>query len=279
MEDNELIQKIMQKKEFSQLPLKDVELAFDKFAKKNLNEYQKVKLTRNFLRRIFFSFSSRKVFSKKDEDAEWYMKKHKSTNERLPYYKEIYERCFAGIFSSRHHDPQPPTPKSNLSVIDLGCGVNGFSYGFMEKLGYNADYFGVEAIGQFVELINSYFKKEKIKGRVFHLSLFELEKIKKIIQNDGLSPTTRPRKKKIILLFKVVDSLELVKRNYSKELLSEIVPLAERVVVSFATRSLGARKKFGVQRGWLTRFINENFNIVDDFEINGERYIVFENKV
>jgi hypothetical protein len=258
MEDKELIQKIMQKKEFSQLPLKDVELAFEKFAKKNLNEYQKVKLTRNFLRRIFSSFSSRKVFSKKDEDAEWYMKKHKSTNERLPYYKEIYERVFKNL-------------DKKTSVIDLGCGVNGFSYGLMEEAGNNIEYTGVEAIGQFVELMNSYFKTEKIKGKTFHLSLFELEKIKKII-----GETKKPR---VVLMFKVVDSLELVERNYSKEFLNEIAPLSDRIVVSFATRSLGSRKKFSVQRGWLTRFISENFNIIDDFEVNGERYIVFENKV
>ena len=54
----ELLQKITLKKEFSQLPAKDVELAFAKFDKDNHNEWRKIKLTRNFLRKLYSSFSS-----------------------------------------------------------------------------------------------------------------------------------------------------------------------------------------------------------------------------
>jgi len=42
----------------------------------------------------------------------------------------------------------------------------------------------------------------------------------------------------------VIDSLEVIERNYSKKLLKEIVPLVDLVVLSFATRSLGKRSKF-----------------------------------
>jgi hypothetical protein len=67
----------------------------------------------------------------------------------------------------------------------------------------------------------------------------------------------------------------MLERNYSKKLLMEIVPLVKKVVVSFATRSIGARKKFFAKRNWMLNFIEENFEISDDFEISGERYIVF----
>ena len=70
----------------------------------------------------------------------------------------------------------------------------------------------------------------------------------------------------------------MLKKNYSKELLLEISPLVERVVVSFATESFNKRTRFKVKRYWLINFIQENFKITDDFEIGGERYIVFENK-
>ena len=56
------------------------------------------------------------------------------------------------------------------------------------------------------------------------------------------------------------------------------MPLAERVVVSFATRSLVSRKKFNVKRSWIKNFIKENFNVLDEFELGGEEYVVFENK-
>lgn len=260
MNKKELIKKITEKKEFSELPGRDVELVYEKFDKRNINEYQKLKLSRQFLRRLFSSFSSRKLFSEgvleKDRGVNWILNKHKSTKERFENYKEVYEKCFSDL--------------GKFNLIDLGCGINGLSYNYFKK--YIKNYLGVEAVGQLVGLQNKYFTKEKIKNaKVVHESLFEIEKIKKIILN-----VKGPR---VVILFKVMDSLELLKRNYTKELLREIVPLSERVLLSFATKSLGNRKKFSVQRGWIINFIKDNFNLEKDFEINGERYIVFSDKV
>lgn len=263
----ELIEKITSKKEFSQLPKRDVELAYEKFEKRANNEYQLVKLTRNFLRNIYSSFSSRKLFSltdqmkKKDFDVEWYLNKHKSTKERLEHYEEVYSKIFSGVGIGK-----------KISVIDLGAGINGLTYDYFKKIGLKVDYTGVEAVGQLVELMNFYFKQEGIEknAKAHHLSLFELEKIKELIKKQ---PPPR-----VILLFKVIDSLEVVERDYSKTLLREIVPLAERVCLSFATRSLGRRQRFNVQRGWILNFIKENYNILEDFELGGERYLVFSDK-
>jgi len=65
-------------------------------------------------------------------------------------------------------------------------------------------------------------------------------------------------------------------RDYSKELIDEIAPFSERVVLSFATRSLGKGKKFSVNRNWILTFIEDNFKVLDKFELGGEKYIVFE---
>lgn len=250
----ELIEKITQKKEFSQLPKKDVEIAFEKFSKKDLNDWQRIKLVRQFLRKIYTSFSSRKIFSepKKKKESEWYLMKHKSTKERFEYYGNIYERIFKNL--------------KEVSVIDLGAGINGLSF-LNEKIKTKISYVGIEAVGQFVDLMNDSFKKDRFNGKAIHESLFEVEKIKKIISEQ--------KKPRVVLLFKVIDSLEVVKRDYSKELLKEIMPLSDKVVISFATRSLGNRKKFSVTRNWLLNFIKENFEITDDFEVFGERYIIF----
>ncbi len=93
------------------------------------------------------------------------------------------------------------------------------------------------------------------------------KKVKELIKK-----TKKPR---IIFLFKVIDALESLKENYSKELIKEIVPLADRIAISFATRSLGSREKFKAKRNWIVDFIKDNFNVLDDFEIGGERYLVF----
>ena len=63
--------------------------------------------------------------------------------------------------------------------------------------------------------------------------------------------------------------------NYSKKFLLEIVPVVDEVVISFATRSLVKREKFKANRKWLVEFIKDNFKILDNFEINNERYICF----
>lgn len=257
MEKTEFIKKITLKKEFSNLPKKDVELVYGRFDKKDINDYQKLKLTRQFLRRIFSSFSSRKLLNEsvleKGKDIGWFFSKHKSTKERFENYKEVYEKCFFEL--------------KKFNLIDLGCGINGFSYKYFKK--YVNSYLGIEAVGQLVDLQNKYFSNEKIKNaKVIHESLFKLEKIKEIVK-----AVEKPR---VIVLFKVIDSLELLKRDYTKELLEGIIPLAERVILSFATKSLGNRKKFSVQRGWIINFIKNEFNLLDDFEINGERYLVFK---
>ncbi|MAG79016.1 hypothetical protein CMI40_01425 [Candidatus Pacearchaeota archaeon] len=254
MNKQDLINKIILKKEFSQLPKKDVELAFEHFNKEGYVDEEKIKFTRNLLRKVFSAFTSQKILSLKDKSPEWILKKHLSTRERLNFYEEIYKRIFNGL-------------SKKLSIIDLGSGINGFSYRYFKEIKYDMDYVGVESMGQLVNLTNNYFKKEKINGKAIHLSLFELEKIKKSIKK-----TEKPR---IIFLFKTIDSLEMLERDYSKKLILEIAPLAERIVISFATESMITRKKFKVKRNWIINFLKENFEILDDFELGGERYIVF----
>ena len=272
MNKQNLIKKIIQKKEFSELPKKDVELAFEKFDKKFYCREEKIKLTRDLLRKVFSGFTSRKILIQKNKSPDWVLKKHLSTRERMginrlskpgqtgegiSYYEEIYLRLFKGL-------------DKKLSVVDLGAGVNGFSYNYFKKIGYDVNYVGVESIGQLVKLVNNYFENENISGKAIHLSLFELEKIKKIIKK-----TKRP---KIVFLFKTIDSLEMLKRDYSKKLISEIVGLVDRVVVSFATRSMLKKKKFKVKRNWIINFIKDNFMVLDDFELCGERYLSFRKK-
>jgi len=248
--DKEIYKQIIQKKEFSKLVKKDVEMAFTHFEKRQVSDKEKVRLTRELLHKVFSSFASKKLLSLKDKDPEWILRKHLSTRERLPYYKELYEKLLKNFKGS---------------VFDFGAGINGFSYNYFPKGIY---YVGIEAVGQLVELMNYYFKTRGLEAMAVHESLFELEKIKKYIkQVPG---------KKIIFLFKTFDSLEMLERDYSKKLLEEITPLVEDVVVSFATRSMVSKKRFKAKRNWIVTFIKERFKIIDDFELGGERYLVFK---
>jgi len=259
MNKQELIKKITEKKEFSQLPEKDVELAFGKFDKLQYLDEEKIKLTRDLLRKVFSAFTSQKILSIKDKSSEWFLKKHISTRERIPYYHKVYKRILKGV-------------GKKVSIIDLGAGINGLSYNYFQDDGISVKYVGIESMGQFVNLMNNHFEKENLKkkAKAIQVSLFEIEKVKKIIKEN--------KKPLAVFLFKTLDSLEMLKRDFSKALLSNIVPLVDRVVVSFATRSLVKRTRFKAQRNWIVDFIKNNFSILDDFELGSERYVVFERK-
>jgi len=252
MDKPELIKKIIQKKEFSFLPRKDVEMVLEKFNNENYLDEEKVNLSRDLLRKVYSGFASLKLLNVREKDSEWFLKKHLSTRERLPHYEELYKKLLAEF-------------NSKATIFDLGCGINGFSYKYFPK---NFHYRGVEAIGQLVNLQNYHFKTKGIENcHVLNESLFELEKIKKYLN--------QAKGEKIVFLFKTIDSLEMIKKDYSKKLLLEITPLAKKVVASFAMESMRKRKKFMVNRKWITDFINDNFKITDDFILGGERYLVF----
>ncbi len=248
-----ILDEIRKKREFSQLPEIDIKMAYEQFEKKQITDDEKIKLTKELLRKIFSAFVSKKLLSPKNKDPEWILRKHISTKERMPFYKEIYKRIFREI--------------KKASVIDLGAGINGFSYKFFKEEELEIDYTAIESVGQLVELMNFYFKKNKLNGKSFHLSLFESEKVKKIILKE--------KKPRIIFLFKVIDALESLKRDYSKELIQNLSKISDKIVVSFPTKSLGSRQKFKANRNWISEFIYENFIVSDDFELGGERYLIF----
>jgi len=253
----EVMSKIVEKKEFNSLPKKDVEMVMDLFLKEGFFGIELVKKSRELLMKMYTVFMGQKILGTKERIPEWFLKKHVSTKERLEDYGQVYEKSLKGM--------------KKINIYDLGCGVNGFSYDYFKKLGFEANYVGIEAVGQLVDLQNKWFMKEKKKAKCLHESLFNLEKIKEIIKKD--------KGKKVVFLFKTLDSLEMLKRNYSKKFLGEIVPLVDRVVVSWATKSLISKKGFFATKKWLREFIEKNFKVIDEFEAGIEHYVIFEKKV
>ena len=65
----EIFKQITKKKEFSQLPKKDVELAFSHFEKRQCSDEEKIRLTRDLLRKVFSAFTSGKLLSLKKARA------------------------------------------------------------------------------------------------------------------------------------------------------------------------------------------------------------------
>ncbi len=248
-------EKIISKKEFSNLPKEDVEKVYSLYEKRQTSEEEKIKLTRDMLRKVYSAFTSSKVLNPKiilKKSSDEILKKHISTRERFEFYKELYNKLV----------------DENCTIFDLGAGINGLSYKYFDK-NLKINYVGVEAVGQMVDLMNEYFKKEKIENaKAIKETLFNYEKISSLIKNE--------KGKKVVFLFKALDSLEMIERNSSKKLLEKIVPVSDKLVVSFATRSLISKKPFKVKRYWFENFLKEkNWKILDDFELGNERYLLF----
>jgi hypothetical protein len=263
MMNEEVYKKIVSKKEFSDLPREDVEKVYFLIDKKDLILEEKVKKTRDLLRKVYFAFGSLKLLNSSiinKKNAEEILKKHISTLERRDFFKEVYSRIFL------------EQKNTKISIFDLGAGINGLSYPVFKEI-FSKDkfpeYFALEAVGQLVVLMNLFFKKNSLKkASAFRKSLFDLDFVEKFIKEK--------KGKKIVFLFKVVDSLESLERNYSKKLLERIVPLVEKVVVSFATRSLVSKKRFKIKRYWFENFLlKKGWKILDSFELGGEKYVCF----
>jgi len=191
--DNELIAIIKQKKEFSNLP----DSLVWEFSKKCGGG---VKETRSLLRKFFGVFLTNKVMKGDGVDI---LKHHKSSMDRD--YEEYYSKLLDNVGKVK-------------TIIDLGCGVNGFSYNFLKSNFGDVKYVGVEAVGQLVNKMNEYFNKEKImNAKAIWGDLFDMQVIKDIV--------TYSKRPVCIMLLQSIDAMESLRKDSSKSLLLSIKDL------------------------------------------------------
>jgi len=239
-----VVEEIKKKKEFSGLPDSIVRRAAE-------SSGEDLKKSRALLRKYFGVFLTNRVLKAKGS-ADDILRAHISSRKRD--YGEFYGRIFSRI-------------KSAGSVIDLGAGVNGFSYSHLKRAVGEIDYVGIEAAGQLVEHMNKYFSNEGFSAKAVVGDLFDVESVLKILRKQR-----RPR---VVFMFQIVDALENLEWDFSKRFLSKISSECERIILSLPTESLGGRRRFVVRRKWLVDFLRKNFVVEEDFAMNGERIIIF----
>lgn len=140
---------------------------------------------------------------------------HSSTRERLRWYPQLYRKLFA--FTGKPH-----------SIIDLGCGMNPFSFPFMGLR--RCAYYAFDISREEIDLLQKFFQDLQVKnptfqGRAEILDIFHWSKL------------TYLKKADVCFLFKMTDVLDRGKGHKATEAVIKIVP-ARRVVVSFPTRTL-----------------------------------------
>lgn len=234
----EVVQEIKKKKEFKELP----DSLIERVARLSKGD---VKQSRAVLRKYLTVFLTNKVVSGK-LSAEEVLGKHISSKDRD--YSELYHKIVG---------------KEDI-IFDLGAGANGFSYKYIGK-----KYVAVEATKVLVDLMNKYFEEKGFDARAVWGDLFDLGFVLDVIDKEIGS--------KAVWMFNVIDALEL-EPNYSKELISAVAERADKIVLSWPTQSLQKKRKFTAQRNWIFYFIQSNFKILDNFEMNGEKFVVFSKR-
>lgn len=235
----DLVKEVSRKKEFSKLPRSIILRSLEK-------SDNDVKQARAWLRKYFGVFLTNRVLKNKGDRLE----SHISSKKRN--YNEFYGEIFRDIGRVS-------------SIVDLGCGLNGFSY---EYLPSGVSYLGIEAAGQLVEQMNDFFAEKKFNAKAICGDLFDLDFVERNLVGS--------KRNRCCFLFQVVDALESVEKNFSLKLVNRIMKNCEFLVLSVPLVSLGGGKKFAVKRKWLTDFLEENYVILRDFEIFGERVFIIE---
>jgi hypothetical protein len=241
-----LIEEVKKKREFSGLPDSIVERALDK------NE-KDVKKTRAFLRKYFGVFLTNRVLKGKREEV---LGSHISSKKRNydVFYREIFE------MTGTDYD----------CVFDLGCGVNGFSYPILKEYLRKVSYLGVEASRQLVDNMNLFFRENKFDAKAICGDLMDLKFVGSIFE--------RCNGKKMAFLFQLVDALENLEKNFSKKFILEVSKSCETVVLTLPIESLSGRTRFEVRRKWISDFLKDNFEVLKDFDLFGERIILLKTK-
>ena len=207
-----------------------------------------VKKVREKLRRVYGLF---RVVEKGKT-----LQTHPSTQERESFYQELYRKLFA------------ITGKPKV-ILDLGCGVNPFSFPFMKLR--EVEYYAYDLSQEEIGIINSYFKKQHEKnpavaGKASLLDITDLQMISKL------------PKAKVALLFKVTDVLDRNKGHMVTEEVLKAIP-AKYMVVSFSTRTMSGKPMTAPRRRWmewLCQRLGWKYNILE-FE-NELFYVIRKNQ-
>lgn len=174
------------------------------------------------------------------------LKKHKSSLERINDYEKIYSRIFKITGK----------PKS---ILDLGCGLNPLSFVFMNL--DKVDYSAFELSSKDTSFLNEYFKIMKkfgLNGKAFSCNLINVKELPKA---------------DVVFMFKLIDTLEDLKKNVSYELIDQIK--AKHLIVSFSTKSICGKNKLP-ERGWFLKLLRVKKLEYECFETDNELFYVIK---
>ena len=168
---------------------------------------------------------------------------HQSSKERRTDYSFIYGEVKKRIGTFK-------------SILDISAGLNPLSWIYY---GNHVEYYATELSHDDVKFLNAYFKIMKkfgIQGKAVQMNLLAIENL----------PETD-----VCFVFKVLDNLETLKFNESKELLKNIP--AKNIVVSFPKVTISGKNISTKRLKWFHKLLKEK----NTFETWNEIFYVIKN--
>lgn len=187
---------------------------------------------------------------------------HQSTRERLPYYSLLFTEL------KKHIDKWD-------AIVELGCGLNPVSYPFLvEKTGMKPRYVCADIASSDMRFLNEYFNIMNINGDARVLDAHEHDAVEKFVAHE---------KPDVVLMLKLLDTLESTQRHSTKKLLPRIAAHTNFLIISFATISLGGGKTIGDnKRAWFENYLHKQNENIDwewsVFTLPNEKFYVIHTK-
>ncbi len=170
---------------------------------------------------------------------------HASTQERLPFYDQVYANIFA----------QVGKPKV---VLDIGCGLNPLSYP-----DHDATYIGVDIDRALCLLVEQYFGIAGIEGAC------------RVVDVRGMDQIRRLPKADVAFVFKLLDLIDQKGGHTASEQLLQALP-ARWIVVSFPTLKISGRRMRVPQRAWFEKMLARLGYKHSTFSIPNEIFYVIQ---
>jgi hypothetical protein len=265
---NQLLQKIKSNKKYKSIANSVVEKEINAYFKINPDaeklkqpDLQTVKNIRSKLHKLYSSFQTKKKnkISKylqdleKDPEETLTLKKllsiTVSTKERLEDYSKIYSQIFK-------------LTKKPKTIIDLGAGLNPFSYHFMnlDKL----TYYAYDIDEEDIKFLNKYFKIMKSQGLIGKAE---------ILDTTNLNEIKKLPKSNLVFMFKVFD---LLPKGIGEAIIKLLINKTEYIVTSFPTRTITRKKmNFPKRKGFELMLKRNNLKFKTIKTDNEIFYIVF----
>ncbi len=226
-------------------------------ALRNKKIKESFRLIRSELRTMYGLFLHRplhKTDLQKSGDVDSFLSLHRSTEERLSFYKEFYQKIFEVLDANGL--PQ------EFSVLDIACGYNPLAVVYMPRP--PTYYVASDLSSQDMDTIQSFFSSRSLQGKTFAASAISQEFQEEI--KDSFFD--------VVFLFKALDSFESQERHSSKKLLASLS--CSFLVVTFPLVSIGGKNAIDIsKRSWFEQFCaRQNWEFKTLFFSNEVCYII-----